>query len=864
MKKVLLLLCFMLLTAAGVYAVPANPRPITVTQSDGTSIRIIVRGDEFFHYTTTTDDINLVQEDGIYYYAVMEGQGLRSSGIKANDAGKRTSQELRFISSSRSVKGAPVALMNAGMVKRQSLNRNGLTTGFPTKGEIRSLVILVNFSDLVFESPTANEDFDRLLNEIGYSDNGATGSARDYFDVASSYQFKPTFDVIGPVTVSKSYEYYGKNKPDGDDNDAEGMIAEACRLADEAGVNFADYDYNNDDIVDNVFVFYAGTNEADGGGADKIWPHRYQLPLGEVVLDGKSVFIYACTSEKKMHYEGPKMAGIGTFVHEFTHVLGLPDLYDTDGYVGGTSQGVSTWSLMCNGPYLNESRTPPTYSAVERMLADWIEIEEIEYSGEYTLENLEESNKAYMMKTDTEGEYFVLENRQNSKGWDKYLDGHGMLIYHVDRSTRDVDGMTAIDRWEYNMPNNVVAHECMRIVSASITAGAGDEESMPYPGESGNTSFTRKSVPANKSWSGEFIETELNGIKETSGVITFKAKTDKGEMVNVTGVEIRGNKEVALNDTAHFKAVISPANAMNRNVTWESLTPQTASINNDGIVKALKEGTGKVKVTTEDGGYTAEFEFTITLKQLLRARVITSNGAPVKDASIDLESGSQVYQLTADENGIIYYTGLPKGEYMLRISGTSMPSQTKVMELAEGASVCDIIVFTEEELAKGTSSITPDTSIYEDSAYLKWNDSGNNRWRVEWYPSDDPSKKSYEFTEYPKMDISGLDKETAYTAIIYEFDEVVDSHFSIVEFTTKAPSGEFVTILLDSMYEKGDSVLLKCANAPQGAKLQWKVNGEVTDATELLLEESEYEIELTVESSEDTEIITKYIQVIGE
>ena len=175
-----------------------------------------------------------------------------------------------------------------------------------------------------------------------------------------------------------------------------------------------------------------------------------------------------------MTSSGPEMAGIGTFCHEFSHVLGIPDFYDTDGYTGGYSEGVGTWSIMDQGPYNNEGRTPPVFNAMERSIAGWIELEEIVNTGDYVLNDLQEYNEAYMLSTDTGGEFFVLENRQNSHGWDAYLPGHGMLIYHVDRSDRMVVGLSAIDRWEYNWPNNVSSHECFRIIPALLNADPAD------------------------------------------------------------------------------------------------------------------------------------------------------------------------------------------------------------------------------------------------------------------------------------------------------------------------------------------------------------------------------------------------------
>lgn len=843
-----------------VSAVPAIPEPVRIRQADGSYITVVIRGDEHFHYTTTPDGVNIVCRNGIWYYAERSKDGIVSSGIRVGTSAVRSPQEQSFLSSPKAIRGIPESI--ASKRHKNIEMRAGLTTGFPTTGQIRSLVILVNFSDLEFESPTAQSDFDKMLNSSGWSYDGATGSARDYFLHCSGGQFQPQFDVFGPVTLSKSYQYYGGNKPDGDDNDAEGMIAEACRLADEQGVNFADYDYNNDNIVDNVFVFYAGTNEADGGGDDKIWPHRYQLELGDVVLDGKSVFIYACTSEKRMHYEGPKMAGIGTFCHEFTHVLGLPDFYDTDGSYDGYSNGLGTWSIMANGPYNNEGRTPPAFSAMERYLAKWTEPQTITNTGNYTLEDLNESNKAYLLPTDTEGEYFLLENRQNDNIWDSYLEGHGLMMYHVDRSDRLVSGYTAADRWEYNWPNNVAAHECMRIISAQYNAGVGSESAMPYPGTSGNDEFSRKSLPSNKSWSGEYIDAEIINIKESSGKITFRAVTSLEEIVPVSGVEISGRDRIIVNDTVRLKATVMPENAADKRVIWESLSPETLSVDTTGTATGLKEGQGSVRVTTVDGEFTDEFTISVVSGQIFRGRTVSSAGTVLTGVSVAIESATQSYQYVSDASGTITADDLTSGNYTVTIDCDNYPQQTKMLRIGNGASICDIIIFNASELAEGTGNIRPETTPYEESAFLVWKAGRDSLWRVEWYEEGKEDERSYLYTDVPKADITGLERETKYTAIIYTVDRVIDAAFSITSFETCAPTGDYPCMLLNSLYEKGESVLLKCANLPSGAKLTWLVDGKVCESNEFTAEKKEHKIDLVIETETETETITKYIQTI--
>ena len=329
---------------------------------------------------------------------------------------------------------------------------------FPTKGDVRSLVILVEYADVRFSVVNPNEAFSKMLNEPGYSENGGTGSARDYFIASSNGVFNPSFDVYGPVTLPENRAHYGDT-----DGSAVQMVVDACdMLAKE--IDWSLYDENNDGDVDNVFVYFAGHNEAEGGPEEAIWPHRYYVFTerdGKPVQychytgkDGKSYCLwdYACTSELSGEY-GTNMCGIGTFCHEFSHVLGLDDLYDTQNSENYT---VGAWDIMCYGNYNNEGRTPPSFTAFERFLLGWITPEQLNDAKDFMLEPIETSNKAYLISSVTHNlsasnpnpiEYWLVENRQRL-GWDQpagCLAGTGLLISHIYWNKK---------KWDNNTPNN--------------------------------------------------------------------------------------------------------------------------------------------------------------------------------------------------------------------------------------------------------------------------------------------------------------------------------------------------------------------------------------------------------------------------
>ena len=403
------------LVSLNLFAVMASPEPIEVTQPDGSILHVRLVGDEFHNYYTLLDGTPICQ----------------------NDKGEWTTD-------------FSIAKESASIQKvRRGFQEKQVSSTFPLTGSPKSVVILVNFADLEFNHTL--DDFQKMLNESGYSANGGVGSARDYFIACSDSVFSPIFDCYGPVTLSKGYAYYGGNSGDNSSVHASQMVIEACTLvADELGVDMSQYDTNNDGRLDNVFIYYAGHNEAEHGGENTIWPHRSYITSGDRV-SGKLIYDYACSSELRGP-SGNAMCGIGTFCHEFGHVLGLPDYYDT----GYNYYTVGAWDIMCSGSYNGNGKMPPSYSAGERFQLGWLTPIQLKEAGPYTLEPLETSNKAYLIAaTDhnlswedaSPSEYWLLENRQ-ALGWDaasEALPGTGMLIWHIDYNAA---------AWGRNQPNN--------------------------------------------------------------------------------------------------------------------------------------------------------------------------------------------------------------------------------------------------------------------------------------------------------------------------------------------------------------------------------------------------------------------------
>ena len=533
------------------YAVPAVPAPVIVTQPDGTTLTIRIYGDDFGSYRTTSDGIEIVQQaDGFYYYATRTGSGVRSTGVVAKDPEKRgiadqavlpivtrgnvTETFIGPLSDASSLRKIPdLSPVQQAMASRSEQTRSGT--------KYKSLVILVNFADLKFTSETtAKADFTRLLNQDGYSYNEATGSAWNYYYDNSNGRFNPEFVVAGPYTLSQSMSYYGAKSGSENDIRPREMIEEACRLAD-ADVNFAEY--ADDGWVRDVFIFYAGYAESNGGPTYSIWPHRWYLS-SPITLDGASVFGYACASEL-YGSSGSTRTGIGTFCHEFGHVLGWPDLYDADYSANGQSLGMSFYSLMAAGNYNNSGRTPPALTALERYMVGWVEPEPLSAQGDYELD-LIYNDKAYIIETRTAGEYYLLEARssRNSK-WDEGLEKdykkevEGLLVTHIDQSANRIPGtsLTASSLWTSNLVNGYSEHPCARIVRA-IPSNTLTDWIFPQSSVSTLSGETHSEFI---DWNGYSLKRTLNEIQFTNNKVRFSMEADNslsGTISDIYGKKI--------------------------------------------------------------------------------------------------------------------------------------------------------------------------------------------------------------------------------------------------------------------------------------------------------------------------------------
>ena len=186
MKKFILTI-LLTVTAMTMMAVPAKRGQWkTLTLQDGTEVRATLVGDEHGHFWKAENGQAYIKQGGVYV-AVEAQQIIQRAKVRR-------------------------AKVNAQRVQRR-------TFGHPTTilGKKKAIMILVNFKDKSFQSSHDNALFNRIANEEGFSEGNFKGSMADYFKAQSRGKFELDFDVVGPVTVSKEYSYYGENDDAGSD-----------------------------------------------------------------------------------------------------------------------------------------------------------------------------------------------------------------------------------------------------------------------------------------------------------------------------------------------------------------------------------------------------------------------------------------------------------------------------------------------------------------------------------------------------------------------------------------------------------------------------------------------------------------------
>ena len=494
MKRNIFLGLLMLFTCIEISAVPAFRVKKQLMLEDGTIVTATLQGDEYYGYYITDDGKVLAPaKSGKYRYM----------NEKTHANFKRVAYE---------------RMEKANSFRAESMRRSAPRS----TQERRGLVILAQFPDVSFSKIGTQEYFNRMFNEKGFTENGCLGSVSDYFYDQSYGQLNMQFDVVGPVTLPQPLAYYGAPEEGESSGDSKVLdfAADACTAAKDL-VDFSKYDWDGDGKVDNVYILFAGFSEARGADPNCLWPHQWVVHDRELVIDEVRIWNYACSNELISGGDAPVLDGIGTACHEFSHTLGLADIYNTQ----GGKDFVGKWDVMSIGSYIGkkwgDGTHPMAYSAFERWQLGWLEPKALNEVTTITeMKALEEEPEAYVLYNEgNTNEYYLLENRQLPK-WGSPFDAHGLLVTHIDYDK---------GAWNNNTVNTDIYHQRYSVVGASgeFTESIDDL----FPGTSGNTSFTDVTNPASTLFNANedgtyFLHKAVENISESDdGTISFVACT---------------------------------------------------------------------------------------------------------------------------------------------------------------------------------------------------------------------------------------------------------------------------------------------------------------------------------------------------
>lgn len=674
-----------LVFCGSLWAMPALDHYFPLQQPDGSSLHIRSVGNEVLNFKVTEDGY-VVARDSLGFFSYLGEDGF-ISGVHAHEIAQRSAQELEFLNSLNKE-----AVLNAvrnrgesrtyGTIHKAEGSFESTDSGVPAirympkpnvlanDGEKKALVILVQFSDVKFKSSDPKAQFESYLNEDGYNVNGNLGSVKEYFRENSSGKFVPNYEVVGPITLSgPAYKTYGNYSVYGQMGGAVALMEALDTLISRQAVDFTQYDSNKDGFVDFVHMIYAGIGSNDSKQDSAVWPHMWYLSgvyanllnanvAGKRVASSGSGFrksytyvdAYACSNELDgvawtENRNSSKIVGVGTFIHEFSHLLGLGDHYSKESNL----YTLSYWDVMDAGAYNYASRSagissaPPYYSAFEREYMGWMKASEIEEGDGIELQPIQKNTAIKVKNPKKSDEFYLLEYRNRSK-WDVGLPNHGMLIWHIDYN----------DTAWYNAEINTSKRMRVDIVEADGVADNNTVISDVFPGFTGFVSmgYYAKAVTSfNKfvTWAGEDLGVEITDIVEAKDYskISFNMKHN-GSYINPEvssssdAIAVSSSSGVPMESSSSEETLESSSSSEEMAVSSSSEVPQESSSSEEALLVRHEILQG-VKVSRENG-ILAISGLPQGAKTL---RVFSVNGnlllsQPVVDGSVSLNKASSL------------------------------------------------------------------------------------------------------------------------------------------------------------------------------------------------------------------------------
>ena len=493
MRNKLILTVMLLMVAMAMQAIPVKRGQWqTIRLQDGSEVVAQPVGDEYGHWMQAADGSCYVMQENNFFQQV--------------DRQELLARRQTRLTEKKSRRKAIYASTSDGLGKKGTMSKGAVQS----IGEYTIPVVMVQFSNLKFKTSTTVEKMEKYYNQEGYTDNyGSVGSVRDYFKAQSGGQFVPTFDVVGIVTLSNTYSYYGKNDSNGNDQHLEELPGDVIDAAiSQLGVDFSQYvvpagDDSHTAGVPLLAMFYAGKGEATEypNGPNYLWPCEWDDVEDAELGDYHDVHFNSFFIGNELYAGGQDLMGMGIFCHELGHAMGLPDFYCTDeSYMDDDAFGM--WSIMDSGGYEGGTYAPMGYNAYEKSYMGWLELQEVGDADEVILQSPlgTAENSAYIIRH-SNTESFIFENRQPGTFYpEKY--GSGVMVSRIAYS---------YNMWKGNKVNNTQSKKRATILTA-------DGAKLSYSASNSNLyGASKKSIASLKT---------LNGSSKTIGITNITKNSD--------------------------------------------------------------------------------------------------------------------------------------------------------------------------------------------------------------------------------------------------------------------------------------------------------------------------------------------------
>jgi len=532
------------------------------------------------------------------------------------------------------------------------------------------LVLLVDFPDhswsqgYVAPSPA---DFDSILFSSGMN---PTGSMTEYYKENSYGNFVVTGDVHGIYRMPHEYTYYtnGEGGLGSYPQNSQGLVVDAIVRADSAGIDFSQYDTwgpdgTPDGYVDAVIIVHAGPGGEGTGDENDIHSHKWDLGFFSENRDGVTISVYTVQPEE---YEPRHEASpIGIFCHEYGHVLGLPDLYDID-YNPETSFGIGVWSLMASGTYNAEGKIPAQLDAWSKVHIGFVD--PIEVGANMTdVEIPQVESEPVIYKLWGNGiygtEYFLVENRQRV-GFDAYLPGGGLLIYHVDDNT----DFSNIDVTHYH----VALEQADGLMEIEYAASNDGDAYDPYPGDLNVRSFDDLSTPSSRAYDESITKVSVWNISDSDSLMTANLDVTWSRpyftMDSVSFVDANGNGIIDLGEDIDILFYLKNHWLIAEDVEIDISSKEIPfDFDNTPAYHATAAGDGTVTVNnSEPISFTVPSDIDPSYDSFF-VEVSSDGGAFGASFAYERQIGQAQFLIIDDDRGQIYDTVFTRDLYKLRV-----------------------------------------------------------------------------------------------------------------------------------------------------------------------------------------------------